>query len=136
MALFQQGLDRRDEGPDDIMMPAETAIAPALLRRIETIEEENAVLRRHVVVQHSGFTDRKNQALRELMAAQRRDPGSCVMPHMRPHLERLSQALGENAQLLKLHITAVGEISDIIIGSLRDADSDGTYSRCNKLPGR
>jgi len=118
------------------MTPAESAIAPALLRLIDTIEEENAALRRHAIVQHGGFTDRKNQALRELMAAQRRDPASCTAAHMRPHLEKLSSVLGENAHLLKLHITAVGEISDIIIGSLRDADSDGTYSRCHKLRGR
>ncbi len=118
------------------MTPAESAIASALLRLIDTIEEENAALRRQVVVQHGGFTDRKNQALREVMVAQRRDPASCAAAHIRPHLERLSGVLGENARLLKLHIGAVGEISDIIIGSLREADSDGTYSRCHKPRGR
>jgi hypothetical protein len=44
-------------------------------------------------------------------------------------LQRLSGGLSENARLLKLNIAAVGEISDILINGLREADSDGTYSR-------
>jgi hypothetical protein len=110
-----------------------SGISPALLKLIEVIEEENAVLGEHRIVFHAGFTDRKNQALRELMAAQRSESVSESALACRELLQRLSSALRVNAGLLKLHIGAVGEISDIIIGGLRDAESDGTYSRSRHL---
>lgn len=109
--------------------PPGTGIGPALLKLLEVIEEENAVLGGHRIVSHAGYTDRKNQALREVMAAQRSESSSEAAMACRDLLRRLSSALRANAALLKLHIGAVGEISDIIIGGLRDAESDGTYSR-------
>lgn len=107
---------------------ADTALGPALVKLIATLEEENAVLAEQRFVSHAVFTDRKNQALRELMAAQRKE-GTAMSTELRLQLKRLTAVLSENARLLKLHIAAVGEISDIIVGSLRDAESDGTYSR-------
>jgi hypothetical protein len=96
---------------------------------IETIEEENGVLRQHKVISHAVFTDKKNHALRELMSAQRFETAPLAFPACKPLLQRLALALKVNASLLKLHIKAVGEVSDIIVSSLREADSDGTYSR-------
>ena len=106
-----------------------STLSAALLKLIDVVAEENAVLHQHNIVAHAAFTDRKNQALRELMAAQRFDPSSAAKEACRPLLTRLSRELKENARLLKLNISAVGEISDIIISGLREADSDGTYSR-------
>ena len=111
------------------MMTPESALQPALLKLVDIIEEENSILSRQGIVSHAAFTDRKNHALRELMAAQRFDGRPARIAECRPLLTQLSAALKTNARLLKLHITAVGELSDIIIGSLREADSDGTYSR-------
>ena len=118
-------------------MPAQASVKsstnavlqPALQKLIETIEEENAVLRRHRVFSHAGFTDRKNQALRDLMAIQRHEASGPAHAICKPLLMRLSAALKVNGALLKHHISAVGEVSDIIINSMREADSDGTYSR-------
>lgn len=106
-----------------------SSLAPAVLKLIEVIDEENAMLRQHRIVFHASFTDKKNHALRELMAAQRSDALPETARACRALLERLSIALRTNTALLKLHIGAVGEMSDIIIGGLREADSDGTYSR-------
>lgn len=109
------------------------SVSPALLKLIEVVEEENAVLQEHKIMFHGGFTDRKNQALRELMAAQRSVSGSEAAQACSVLLRRLSAALQTNAALLKLHIAAVGEMSDIIIGDIRDAQSDGTYSRSRTI---
>ena len=49
-------------------------VAAALGKLLEIIETENAYLQRHDVISHASFTDRKNQALRELLAAQRSAP--------------------------------------------------------------
>ncbi len=108
---------------------ATSPLAPALLKLIEVVEEENTALQQHQILVHAGFTDRKNQALRELMAAQRFENTVEASRSCEPLLRRLSTALRANAALLKLHISAVGELSDIIIGGLRAADSDGTYTR-------
>ena len=104
------------------------ALATALAKLIETLEEENAILREQKLLIHSAYTDRKNQALRELMAAQRKEFHAAAS-EVQPQLQQLSGVLAENARLLKLHIAAVGEISDIIVDSLKEANSDGTYSR-------
>ena len=101
----------------------------AVIKLLEIIEEENGILRHHQVISHAVFADRKNHALRELMSAQKFETAPVAVQARSPLLERLVMALKVNAQLLKLHIKAVGEISDIIVGSLREADSDGTYSR-------
>lgn len=106
-----------------------SSLSPALLKLIEVIEEENAVLQEHRIMFHAGFTDRKNQALRELMAAQRSGSSREAAQACSSLLGRLSAVLRTNAGLLKLHIAAVGEMSDIIIGDLRQSQSDGTYSR-------
>jgi hypothetical protein len=108
---------------------AGATLSPALLKLIDVVEEENAVLRAHGISLHAGFTDRKNQALRELMAVQKTIRLSSAQEACGALLRRLRGSLQENGQLLKLNIAAVGEISDIIIGSLREAESDGTYSR-------
>jgi hypothetical protein len=102
---------------------------------LDVIEEENSILRDMQVTSHGGFTDRKNQALRELLAAQRSESADALAGTLKPILERLSVALATNATLLKLHIGAVGEMSDIMIGSLRESESDGTYSRGRLLNG-
>lgn len=113
---------------NQLSAPHQSPIAPALLKLIETVEDENAVLRQQQITSHAGYTERKNQALRELMAAQRRE-APFALDELRPLLQRLSGALEANTQLLKLHIVAVGEVSDIIVGGLQAAESDGTYSR-------
>jgi hypothetical protein len=102
---------------------------------LDVIEEENSILRDMQVTSHGGFTDRKNQALRELLAAQRSESADALAGTLKPILESLSVALATNATLLKLHIGAVGEMSDIMIGSLRESESDGTYSRGRLLNG-
>lgn len=124
--------------PDIFHSPAtaENALAASLEKLINVIEEENTLLREHRVSLHAGFTDRKIHALRELMATQRAEPSSEAVNAVKPFLLRLSAALGTNARLLKLHIAAVGEVSDIIICGLREAESDGTYSRSRNSYGR
>ena len=112
---------------------ANSALGLAIAKLVEAVEDENSSLLRQDIISHAGYTDRKNQALRELMAAQRRDGSRTSVDRIRPQLLLLSQALQANAKLLKHHIAAVGDVSDIIVGSLRDANSDGTYSRDSGL---
>ena len=117
----------------DARSPPPSALGVSISRLIEVVEEENEVLQQHRVISHSSYTDTKNHALRELLTAQRREVPAATERALQPLLRRLSRALQMNSLLLKHHITAVGEVSDIIVNSLRDADSDGTYSRESRM---
>lgn len=101
-----------------------------LKRLVEVLEDENAALERHEVISHAAYTDRKNQALRDVMTIQMIDGVPFDHMQLQPLLACLARALRVNQSLLKLHITAVGEVSDVIIEYLCAAESDGTYSRC------
>lgn len=111
------------------MQPSTTpGVAAALRKLLDIVETENTLLQRHEVISHANFTDKKNQALRELLAAQR-SPADADRTSLAPLAERLAHALKTNSRLLKIHIEALGEVSDVIIGSIREAESDGTYGR-------
>ena len=115
-----------------VVVAASSVTSPlglSIMKLIEVVEEENAALRQQKIISHASYTDRKNHALRELLAAQKQQMTSVTHGPLDPSLRRLSQALQVNARLLKQHIAAVGEVSDIIVSSLREADSDGTYRR-------
>lgn len=109
-------------------LPA-SALQASLEKLVVLLEEENDLLRRHQIASHAAFTSRKNQALRELMIMRAAGVPDRPPPLLKPVLERLAEVLKTNAALLKLHIGAVGEISDIIVNGIREADSDGTYGR-------
>lgn len=96
---------------------------------LSLIDEENGLLERREIHRHASFTERKNQALRELMLAQRVHPGLGDSGRCDSLVRELKLSLTKNAMLLQYHIAAVGEVSDIIIAALREAESDGTYSR-------
>lgn len=108
-------------------------LGSAIERLIEVIESENAALQGNNITSHAGFTDRKNQCLRELMIAQRREERRSIDSELGSRLRRLIQLLQVNGALLKNHIAAVGEVSDIIVAGLKGAESDGTYSRGSSL---
>jgi hypothetical protein len=54
---------------------------------------------------------------------------------LRRLLEQLNAKLEANRRVLKLHVDAVREIAGIIAQSMRDAESDGTYSHAFRSKG-
>ena len=80
---------------------------------------------------HGQFTGRKNQLLRDLLIAQRACGGSQAAA-LAPKTRSLQKLLARNQRLLKAHIDAVREVSAIIVDAIRQAESDGTYSRPSK----
>jgi hypothetical protein len=69
---------------------ANSALGLAITKLVEAVEDENSALLRQDIISHAGYTDRKNQALRELMAAQRRDSSRTSVDQIRPQLVLLS----------------------------------------------
>jgi flagellar biosynthesis/type III secretory pathway chaperone len=118
-----------DDTPGD-REAASVANCGFLLDRLKAvIEDESAALSRRDVSYHGQFAERKNQLLRDILVAQR----TCYSPRigqaLAPRAQELQKLLKRNQRLLKAHMDAVKEISSIIVDSIRQADSDGTYSR-------
>jgi hypothetical protein len=118
----------RAQGPGESSGTVQTMIEMAVLRLMEIIDEETEALRRGPVVDLKGFNERKSLGLMELSRAMRLLSGARPDQRVMKLIERLNGKLESNRQVIKLHIEAVREIASIIAKSIRDAESDGTYT--------
>lgn len=101
-----------------------------LLERLtQLLRDENTLLARRESGFHGQFTERKTQLLRDLMVAERGCKSPSALAALAAPARLLKETLKRNQQLLAAHIQAVKEVSDIIVDALRQAESDGTYSR-------
>jgi flagellar biosynthesis/type III secretory pathway chaperone len=106
------------------------AVARVVMDRLtKLLDEESAALENRSIDRHAGFTERKNQLLRELMLSQKNVTAAGAVQSLKSHAAAVRAALLRNQKLLKTHIEAVREVSAIIVDSIRQAESDGTYSR-------
>jgi hypothetical protein len=120
----------------DERWPGIRAIVETAIRRLEAVvEEETALLRQGAVRDLKSFNERKSLALIELNRALRMMTGAEPDAALRRLLEQLNAKLEANRRVLKLHVDAVREIAGIIAQSMRDAESDGTYSHAFRSKG-
>jgi hypothetical protein len=63
-----------------------------------------------------------NQALRRL-------PQTQLNADLKGRLEAFRQKLAVNLKTIRLHLDAVKELASILSDAIRDAESDGTYTR-------
>jgi hypothetical protein len=105
--------------------PAEHTKA-ALARLEKALDEENAALSGLSPINLTEFSRIKTQCLLELQ----RPTG---LPGREGELQALLEAIRRklelNRWLLHLHLEAAKEIASVIMSAIRDAESDGTYSR-------
>lgn len=107
--------------------PASPELTKAALTRLErALDEENAALSSSGPRNLSEFNRIKTQCLLELQR-----PASLSGAHgdISAHLQAIQQKLELNRWLLHLHLEAAKEIASVIVSAIRDAESDGTYSR-------
>jgi hypothetical protein len=107
--------------------------APNYLEKVierleEVVEAETAALRSRAKVDLKDFNHRKSHGLLELSRAMRQHGGAVLDETIRVRLNRLKARLESNRAVLKLHLEAVREISSIVADTIRNAESDGTYS--------
>jgi hypothetical protein len=114
-----------EDNPSSIWSTVESALA----RLEEAVEQETAALRARKSVDLKEFHERKSQGLLELTRAMRHIDGGAPTPSLMQRLASLREKLDANSALLKLHLDAVREISAVMTDAIRDAESDGTYSR-------
>lgn len=96
---------------------------------LKIVEEENATIRATGVKEVDKFAERKGQALMNLSSLLAAEPYRTLHPSVMEKLHALRAALQSNLSLLKIHIDAVTEVSQIIVRCVQNSHSDGTYSR-------
>ena len=100
-----------------------------LLGRIEgVLDEERRVLASGPIEDLDGIITRKNYLALDVTRITAHTPSIQLDPAVRRSLERTAKQLAENSALLRRHIEAVGEISDLIAEIVNQASSDGTYT--------
>lgn len=102
----------------------------ALLDRLAgLLAEENAALLASGGGDHSGFTDRKNKLLLDLMRSQQSGLTHVSDARLRGKARQVHELLDANRRLLSAHLDAARLVSRIIVDSMQRAESDGTYGR-------
>ena len=101
----------------------------ASLKRLEaTVAAETEALLAHRPIDQEAVNRRKSQSLLELTRLTRGLDPAELEPLLLDQLLRLRGVLERNQDVVGLHLRAVEEISGIVADTLRDAESDGTYS--------
>ena len=107
--------------------PAAIAAMHAAIGRLEeTIAAEIAALEENRAVDFADINRRKSQSLLEITRLARTLPVGSEA-ELAPRLKQLRTALTASHRLLGLHLTASRQLSDLMIGVLHEAESDGTY---------
>ncbi|RYC32362.1 flagellar protein FlgN [Lichenibacterium minor] len=131
-SIFGTGARRPAVAPQPAPPPSPSPGAAALLAVVDRLESvldaETEALKRNLPVDVAEFGNRKRQGLLELGRALRTAPALGPQPEVRERLKRFAAAAERNRAALGTQLRAVREIADIIGQTLRDAESDGTYS--------
>ena len=120
----------------DEAKPSRGTIETAVRRIIEVVDEETEALRRGGDADLKSFNERKSLGLIELNRALRLLDGAEPDPATRRLLESLNEKLSVNRHVLTIHLEAIREVAGVISQSIRDAESDGTYTFAFRSKGR
>lgn len=109
--------------------PSALPIFIAVVDRVEAaVDAETEALSRNLPLDAAELNRRKRQGLLELNRIMRTFAGTGPQPEARDRLGRLAGKLERNRHVLDMQLRAVREIADIIARSIKEAESDGTYS--------
>ena len=101
----------------------------AIVDRLEaTVEAETEALSRHLPADLAELSRRKRQGLLELGRVMRAFGEAGPSGEARDRLGGLAARLERNRRVLDIQLRAVREIADILADSIKEAESDGTYS--------
>lgn len=103
--------------------------ALSVIKRLQTcLDEETAVLARSQPADLANFNHRKGQGLMELNRALAAVGKLSANSDVAIELSQLRSKIDENMRVLRLHISAVNEITGLLTDAIQREESDGTYS--------
>jgi hypothetical protein len=108
--------------------PTVAAFMGIMDRLEQIIDAETDSLTRNLPDRIGESGQRKRQGLLELGRAMRHLRGK-ASPEVQDRLNAFSGKLENNRRMLDIHLRAVRDVADLIARSLREMDSDGTYTR-------
>ncbi len=110
-------------------------LTKATLYRLEkALDKENEALAAFDSRNLIEYSRIKTQSLLELERSAAMLTPEQTAPDVLDLLASLRQKLELNRWLLLLHLEAAREVTTVITSALRDAESDGTYSRISAVP--
>ena len=116
--------------PVDSGAAASIATFMAVVGRVEAVvEAETEAFSRNLKLDMVALNQRKRQGLLELSRVLRNLPGLGPNAVSRERLAGLAGKLETNRTVLDRQLRALREVADIVARSLKEAESDGTYSR-------
>jgi hypothetical protein len=99
-----------------------------VIRRIEGyIDEETTALSSGLEFDLVLSNNRKSQSLVDLSSAVRGLSKVEGGEELQTRLSALRESLNRNLRVVRMHLNAVKEISDVLSDAIQSADSDGTY---------
>jgi hypothetical protein len=105
-----------------------TALSAVLDRLEKAVSAENKALEARGPIAFADINRQKSQSLLEVTRLSRSlPPGQEV--HLKSRVATLRDLLARNHRLLGFHLEAVREVSDLMLGMLSNAESDGTYGQ-------
>lgn len=103
--------------------------ALTVIKKLQTcLDEETANLAQSRVTDLDSFNHRKGQGLMELNRALSSVGTIAPNSEVAIELTQLKSKIDENMRVLRLHISAVNEITGLLTDAIQKEDSDGTYS--------
>lgn len=103
--------------------------AIAIITKLQIcLDEETAILNASGIPDLDSFNHRKGQGLMELNRALSGFASAQRNSEVESELSKLKVKIDENMRLLRLHISAVNEITGLLTEAIQREDSDGTYS--------
>ncbi len=109
-------------------MPSDQELLTIIDRLEEVVQTETAALEQHIVSDLAAFTRKKSQILLEVTRLARLVKSPTANVRIDDRLMSLKTSLAQNRDTLEIHLRAARELNEIISDTVRDAESDGTYS--------
>ena len=123
-----RAIDLSDSTDRPVKVPSAQELLTIIDRLEEVVQTETAALQQHIVSDLAAFTRNKSQILLEVTRLSRLMKLPTGNVRINDRLMSLKTSLAQNRDTLEIHLRAARELNEIISDTVRDAESDGTYS--------
>ena len=118
----------RPRMPERVAAQGQSVFLEVIERVEHVVEAETQALKQFKAVNLQEFNERKSQGLLEMSRAVRGLGASALDAGTSARLTALRTKLEINQALLSTHLRAAREITTVMAETIRDHESDGTYS--------